>query len=157
MELRIKRQTSNQLYTEGRLLVNDLRTTHTVESTADMLPAGKYTIRLTKDKNRRRVIGIFSLNPKPSALNPHYTGWSIGIGHSWIGSRKHRVIVIGDVLIPGTVYRATEIYERLFDRIEKCEDRHEPITLVIDESQCIENKPVKHWTTAFKTQEINSH
>lgn len=141
MELRIKRQTSNQLYTEGRLLVNDLRTSHTVESTADMLPAGKYTIRLTKDKNRRRVIGIFH--------NLHYTGWSIGIGHSWIGSRKHQVIAIGEVLIPGAVFKASETYERLFDRIEKCEYRHEPITLVVDESQCIENKPIKHWTTAY--------
>ena len=147
MNIRIKRQTSNRLYTEGRLLVNDLKITHTVESTADMLPAGEYIIRLTKDKSRRRVIGIFSLNSQPSALNPHYTGWSIGIGHSWIGRRKQKVIAIGEVLIPGAVFKASETYERLFDRIEKCEGRHEPISLVIDESQCIENKPIKHWTS----------
>lgn len=149
MDIKIKHKTSNNLYTEGWLLINDIRTAHTVESTADMLPAGKYIIRLTKDKSRRRVIGIFkvedSLNHKPNSINLHYTGWSIGIGHSWISSRKHRVIAIGDVLIPGTVFKATETYERLFDRIEKCEDRHEPITLVIDESQCINNKPIKHW------------
>lgn len=153
MELKVKRQTSNHLYTEGRLLVNDLKTTHTVESTADMLPAGKYIIRLTKDKSRRRVIGIFkaddSINHKPSSINLKYTGWSIGIGHSWIGSRKHQVIAIGDVLIPGAVFKASETYERLFDRIEKCEQRNEPITFVIDESQCIENNPIKHWTTAY--------
>lgn len=142
MELKVKRQTSNQLYTEGRLLVNDLKTTHTVESTADMLPAGEYIIRLTKDKSRRRVIGIFTSEGL-------YTSWSIGIGHSWIGSRKHQVIAIGEVLIPGAVFKASETYERLFDRIEKCEDRHEPITLVVDESQCIESNPIKHWTTAY--------
>lgn len=147
MNITVKRQTSNRLYTEGRLLVNDLKITHTVESTADMLPAGEYQVRLIKDKVRRRVIGIFSLNSQPSALNPKYTGWSIGIGHSWIGRRKQKVIAIGEVLIPGAVFKASETYERLFDRIEKCEDRHEPIALFIDESQCIENKPIKHWTS----------
>lgn len=163
MNITVKRQTSNQLYTEGRLLVNDLKTTHTVESTADMLPAGEYVIRLSKDKSRRRVIGIFSfkdeglkmrdegnsLNSNLSTFNLHYTNWSIGIGHSWIGSRKHQVIAIGDVLIPGAVFKASETYERLFDRIEKCEQRGEPITLIIDELQCIENTPIKHWTTAY--------
>lgn len=141
MIISIKRKFLNQLYTEGRLLVNDYQQTFTVEATEVMLPPGQYQVRLTKDKARRRVIGIFSPS-KP-------TGWSIGIGHSWIGSRKHHVIAIGQPLIPGSVYKATEIYERLFDRIEKCEQRGEAITLVIDESQCIENKPIKHWTTAY--------
>ena len=150
MIISIKRKFLNQLYTEGRLLVNDYQQTFTVEATEVMLPPGQYQVRLTKDKARRRVIGILkpSGTMKPTeTFTP--TGWSIGIGHSWIGSRKHHVIAIGQPLIPGSVYKATEIYERLFDRIEKCEQRGEPITLVIDESQCVENKPIKHWTTAY--------
>lgn len=143
MKITVKRLTINRLYTEGQLLINHTPTTHTVESTELMLPPGHYIVRLTKTKDRRRVIAILptSLHPR----RPSTPTTSIGIGQSWIASRKHHVIAIGQPLIPGAVYKATEVYERLFDRIEKCEARKELIHLTITEHGCRENHPISHW------------
>ena len=133
MNITIKRTQKNELYTEGLILIRGKKIAHTVEHTLSMLPAGHYQVRLCKNKAKRRIISIIQ------------TDWSIGISSSWIGSRKHHVIAIGQSLIPGAVYRSTSIYERLFDRIEKCPSRRERIHLFIDETQCVNNKPIQHW------------
>jgi len=154
MELTIFRQTCNELYTMGQLAVNDKRQTQTVEATECMLPAGKYQVRLTRLKNRRKEIAIFPLQTSgdpPSTLNhkPTTLVWTIGLAHSWIGSKKEHCICIGEFLIPGALYKGTEPYERLYDRIEKCVQRKEPITLEITERFMQPNQPIKHWTTVY--------
>ena len=133
MNLTLNRKTTNDLYTEGQLLIKGKKIAHTVEHTLSMLPAGLYQIRLRKIKTRGRIIGIT------------HTPWSIGIAHSWMGSQKNQVIAIGRPLIPGAVYRATRTYERLFERIEKCQIRKEPIKLLIHDNHCVSSKPAKHW------------
>lgn len=136
MQVTINRQKTNALYTEGRLLINGKQIAHTVEHTLTMLPAGKYQVRLSKRNAARRIIGI------------SHTIWSIGIGQSWMVSRKSHIIAIGHPLIPGVVYRATILYERLFDRIEKCQARKEPIHLIITDGNCQSGKACSHWTKA---------
>lgn len=136
MEIRINRTVTNSIYTEGEILVNNQQKANTVEHTPTMLPAGNYLIRLRKHKSMRRIVRISK------------TDWSIGIGRSWKTSQKKQVIAIGQQLIPGIVYKATSTYGRLFERIEKCQIRKEPVNLVIDENQCINNQPIKHWTKA---------
>ena len=133
MEIRIIRNTTNPLYTEGQIMVNDKQNACTVEHTPTMLPAGYYRVCLRKHKSKKRIIRIAK------------TDWSIGTGLSWIASRKNRVIAIGQPLIPGSVYKATDIYKRLFERIEKCLKRKETVSLVVDETQCVSNKPIRHW------------
>lgn len=78
-------------------------------------------------------------------LRNYSTHWRIGIGPSWKRSSRHRIVVIGNPLIPGVLYKATELYERLFDRIEKCELRDEPIVLVITELKSYETRPAPFW------------
>lgn len=150
MQIELRRLKANQLYTEGQILINDLVTIpYAVEHTFTMLPIGEYHIRLTKDKKRRRVIGIYptkvegkSINHKPSSIN--LRGY-FEAGHSYHSAKKHGTIIIGELLIPGSVKKGREHYDRLFDRIEKCEQRDEPITLTITDDCCEESVPNTHW------------
>ena len=139
MEVYIKRQTINELYSEGCIFINGEKQTYTVESTEHMLPAGKYLVKLVTKNAHKRELEIFT--PEGRSL-----GWRIGIAHSWIGSRKERTIAIGQPLYPGAVYKATDIYERIIKRLEKCKARKEVINLIIDESHLVQNQPISHWT-----------
>lgn len=139
MEVYIKRQTINELYTEGCIFINGEKQTHTVESTEHMLPVGKYLVKLVTKNAHKRELEIFTPEGR-------LVGWRIGIAHSWIGSRKQRTVSIGQPLIPGVVYKATEIYERIVKRLEKCKARKEIINLIIDESHLVQNQPISHWT-----------
>jgi len=140
MQIVIYRTNKNRLYTEGELVINDDHQTFTVEATDCMLPAGKYLLRIVKKSERKQSLSIFSQEGKN-------TGWRIGIGSSFITSRKERIIAIGSRLIPGAVYKATSDYERLVDRISKCSNRKEEVELVISESFCKKDQPINHWLT----------
>lgn len=159
MLIEIKRHHTNDLYSEGRFYINDMLTTHTVEATDCMLPAGIYQLRIVKKSARKQYIGIFDTVSKgfnvPKSFNPETpetsetlkpTGWSIGIGLSWIGSKKNRIIAIGQPFFPGAVNRAAPIFERITDRLMKCEARGESIQLIISDDQCIPCKPIRYWT-----------
>ena len=139
MEVYINRQTINELYTEGCIFINGEKQTYTVESTEHMLPAGMYLVKLITKNAHKRELEIFT--PEGRSV-----GWRIGIAHSWIGSRKERTIAIGQPFYPGAVYKATEIYERIIKRLEKCRARKEVINLIIDESHLVQNQPISHWT-----------
>lgn len=138
MLIEIKRHHTNDLYSEGRFYINDMLTTHTVEATDCMLPAGIYQLRIVKKSARKQSLVIF--------LDDHPTDWSIGIGLSWIGSKKNRIIAIGQPFFPGAVNRAAPIFERITDRLMKCEARGESIQLIISDDQCIPCKPIRYWT-----------
>ena len=146
MEFKLIREEQNHLYTEGQLLVNGLCLTQTVEATARILPPGQYLVRLTKDKQRRRIIGIWI--ERGEGMRPFFTGRSIGMGHSWKNSRENRTVCIGRLLIPGAVFRARDTYERLFERIKKCQQRKEPIRLCITAHRCRPGEPLRHWEQA---------
>lgn len=145
MQIELRRLKANHLYTEGQVIINGhLYIPYTVEHTFTMLPAGEYQLRLTKDKKRRRVIGIYpeSLNPQPSSLN--LKGY-FESGHSFLSAQNPGTVIIGVQLIPGAVKKGREHYDRLFDRIEKCEQRQETISLFITDGCCEESQPIAHW------------
>ena len=72
MEVYIKRQTINELYTEGCIFINGEKQTHTVESTEHMLPAGKYLVKLVTKNAHKRELEIFT--PEGRSV-----GWRIGL------------------------------------------------------------------------------
>lgn len=146
MKFKLIREEENRLYTEGQLLVNGLFQTQTLEATHRMLPPGNYLVRLTKDKLRRRIIGIWL--DRGEGMPPFFTGWSIGLGHSWKNSRENRTVCIGHVLIPGALFLGRETYERLFERIKKCHRRKEVIRLSITDKHCRPGQPLRHWEEA---------
>ena len=139
MEVFIERQTTNDLYTEGRLFINGDLQTYTTESSEIMLPAGNYRLQLITKNAHKRELVVFKDRNEP-------TGWRLGIAHSWIGSKKTKTIAIGQYFYPGARYKATPDYERIIKRLEKCKARKEVINLIIDESHLVQNKPISHWT-----------
>ena len=139
MQIELRRLRANHLYTESQLLINEHQAVpYAVEHTFTMLPIGEYRLRLTKNKKRRRVIGIYSLQRK--VLRGYFEA-----GHSYRSAKANGTIIIGELLIPGAVKKGQEHYDRLFDRIEKCEQRAEEITLLITDDHCEESKPICHW------------
>ena len=166
MLIEIKRNNTNDLYTEGRLYINDMRTTFTIEPTETMLPVGIYQVKIVKKSARKQYIGVFetqvsngfnvpkSFNPETSetseatetseTLQP--TGWALGICLSWIGSKKQHIIGIGQPFFPGALYKATPIYERIVDRLMKCEARGEGVRLIITDDNITHGLPIRHWT-----------
>ena len=139
MEVIVKRQQINRLYTMGCFLINGEEQTCTVESTEGMLPAGTYLVRLVSKHAHKRELEIFSPDGQP-------VGWRIGIAHSWVSSRRHHIIAIGQPLIPGAVCQSAGSYERIIKRLEKCEARKEAINLIIDERHFVQTLPISHWT-----------
>lgn len=135
MEIKINRNHSTRLYTIGTLSINGKRTTLTVENTASMLLAGTYEVRLSTQRSRGRQIVIIA-HP---GMSKFYAGGS------YITSRKHNAICIGEGLIPGALKKGENVYNRLFDRIEKAEMRKEPITLVITDEGMTTGTPISHW------------
>ena len=138
MEITIYRKRKNDLYTEGVLHINGGRQTYTVEATDVMLPEGEYIVRIVKKSARKQYISILKQNGYP-------TDWKIGIDHSFIGSKKNRIIAIGTQLIPGAIFKGAKHFERITDRLMKCMDREETITLCISEVNCLANQPISHW------------
>lgn len=139
MEVFIERQTTNDLYTEGRLFINGDLQTYTTESSEIMLPAGNYRLQLITKNAHKRELVVFKDRNEP-------TGWRLGIAHSWIGSKKTKTIAIGQYFYPGARYKATPDYERIIKRLEKCKARKEVINLIIDGSHLVQNQPISHWT-----------
>lgn len=146
MELKIRRTHSTRLYTEGILIINDMKTCSTVEHTLSMWPTGTYAIKLRNGVKRRRVISVTL--PKDSTIPPQllYPLPYFESCGTWISSKKHRSICIGTTIIPGALKEGSEPYNRLFDRIEKAEERGEAITLVIEDDDCTNGDPVGYWT-----------
>lgn len=141
MEVFIERQTTNDLYTEGRLFINGDLQTYTTESSEIMLPAGNYRLQLITKNAHKRELVVFKDRNEP-------TGWRLGIAHSWIGSKKTKTIAIGQYFYPGARYKATPDYERIIKRLEKCKARNEAIRLIISDTSCVPSKPIAHWTSS---------
>ena len=137
MNIFINRTQTNRLYTHGEMRVNGKFESHTVESTAAMLPSGRYTLRLIHKSARKRVLEIFRQSTS--------TNWTIGIGVSFIASGKTRTICIGRFLMPGALFKSARDYERLLKRLEKCKERNETIELYISDSSCCFRPPIHFW------------
>ena len=142
MNVKIIRTRTNDLYTEGALSINGEDQTRTIESTVHMLPAGLYRLQLvTIHAHLRELI-----------VHDWHNGHSLGIrisptATSHIGCQREKAIAIGEELIPGALYKAILVYERIIKRLEKCQKRGEHILLVIDEDRCRLGNPCSHWLT----------
>lgn len=142
MELKIRRTHTTRLYTLGVLVINDMKTTRTVEDTLSMLEAGTYRIRLSKGNSRRRVIAIIPDNKTSDYVQLAHR---FEAGGSYLTSRRNKSIGIGELLIPGSLMKGREVYDRLFDRLEKAEARNEPIVLFITDDNMTHSDPISYW------------
>ena len=145
MEITIFRTNSNRLYTEGYMSINGAKTTSTVENTSTILPDGRYEVKLKGSTLRRRQLAILMPSHVGKPFVP-YTVSHFEVCGSWISSKKNKSICIGESIIPGALKKGSEVFERLFDRIEKAEQRGEKITLdIITSVGIIYGEPLQYW------------
>lgn len=143
MDIKINRTITTRLYTMGELFINGLKTTNTVEDTLTMLEEGIYKVRLRKGKSRRREIAIIPNSPHKGGAGGGLHRFEPNGSH--ISSRKNLSICLGEWLIPGALKKGLEVYNRLFDRLEKAEGRKEPINLLIIDQSAEHRDPISYW------------
>lgn len=140
MNVKITRKRTNRLYTQGTLGIHFETQTQTVEATDRMLAPGLYSLRLVSIHAHRRDLLIFDAHTGKA------TGQRISpTALSHVGCRREQAIAIGEELIPGALYKPRTAYERIVKRLEKCQQRGEPILLVIDDSDCHPSSICHHW------------
>lgn len=137
MHILLQRLRINRLYTDGELYINGGYQTGTVECTFTMLPEGHYELKIDHRTKRKHTLTVFR--------DGKNLGVTFRVGHSWINSHDSHTICLGKPLIPGVVYRGTEDFERIHERLKKCVARHEPITLTISECSAKITTPIRHW------------
>lgn len=143
MNIEIRRTHTTRLYTTGIVIINDQKTTHSVEDTLSMLPVGTYRIALTKGNRRRRLIAILRTRADQGASGGQI--YHFEPSGTYISSRKNHSICIGTPIIQGALKNGGEVYERLFDRIEKAEARKEDVTLIITDQGITHSDPIGYW------------
>lgn len=142
MYLKINRTTTTRLYTMGELSVNGIQISQTVEDTLTMLEPGIYSVHLSKCKSRRREITIVPDNKTSIQVQKSHRFLPNG---SHISSRKNLSIGIGEWVIPGSLKQGLQVYNRLFDRLEKAEGRKESIMLIIADDNAKHCEPLSLW------------
>lgn len=146
MEITIKRTETNKAYTSGTLYANGKAVAHyTLEYTRCMLPAGTYQAVLVSDpKMQRRQIAIVADDCDTTVDSPHIMA-TLTNGNSYRNVENTPNVVIGEKLIPGVVISSRKVFDRLFDRIEKCVARGERITLHVTDNTMTERQVPTFW------------
>lgn len=115
---------------------------YAVTPTPNMLPPGRYRLSLIYDAAGRRGLSITPA--EASSSSPEGGGW-VGAGHSFRTAKGTPAIIIGEELIPGAVISGRIYYDRLIDRIEKAEQRGDPIELLITHALVRQRPTPRHW------------
>lgn len=146
MELKKKRTETNNLFTSGPLIVNgEVVANYSLEHTPSMIPTGIYQVTLLNDPaHRRRQIAIVADDYTPSELNPYIIATFIS-GNSYRNVIGKTDIVLGEKNIPGAVILSHKVFERFFERIEKCVARGERITLYVTDHMMRHTEAPPYW------------
>lgn len=146
MELKRNRSETNKAFTAGPVSCNgEVISSYSLEHTPSMIPTGIYQVTLLNDPaHRRRLLAIVADDYNPTELNPYVfaTFVSRNSYRDVIGKAN---IVLGEKNIPGAVVLGHRVFERLFDRIEKCVARGERITLYITDHMMRQTEVPAHW------------
>ncbi len=145
MEIKISRINTNALYTLSEFRINGSHFAFVLESTPNMLPKSKYIVRLSKHSCRKQNIYLYTKAPEGSKHPYQPTKVAIVLGNSWKEAERSHNIIIGTPLIPGVMYKGQPLYEQLIDRITKCSERKEPITLKITNHHMRYMHAISHW------------
>lgn len=136
---------TNSLYTGGQQKINGEYVADILEHTPSMIPSGIYKATLLNIKGlRHRQIAIVADDYNPSDPNPFVFATIIS-GNSYRSAHGKSDIVLGKQQFPGTVILSSKIYERIFERIEKCVARGETIQLYITDHMMKQTDVPKFW------------
>lgn len=146
MQIVKKRTETNKAFTSGPLIVNDeVVADYTLEHTPSMIPTGIYQVTLVNDPaKRRRQLAIVAEDYQPTETAPYVIATFVS-GNSYHDVSGRPDIIIGQKIIPGAVTLSSEVFDRLFDRIEKCIARRERITLYITDHMIKQIPVPRYW------------
>ena len=146
MKIIKERTETNRAFTAGPLSVNGETVAHyTLEHTTSMIPAGTYQLTLVHEVGKRhRQLAIVAEDYEPSLPYTIVIATLIS-GNSYRNVINKSDILLGEKIISGAVIHSRDIYNRLFERIEKCIARGERITLHITNKDMSENDVPKFW------------
>ena len=142
MKIEIRRWGDNDLYTEGRLLVNGrIAIPYTVEYHDNKVQTGIYDAYL-KRKGEKYILCF---------KDEEGSERKIIAGHSFKSAWREMAIVAGDRLIPGAVYKGRHHLARLINRIAKAAKAGKKITLTFNEDEMQPTSIIRHWSVALNS------
>lgn len=145
MKIENIRKQKNAEYTTGISKFNGEYVADILEYTPTMIPTGIYKVKLLNIKGlRHRQIAIVADDYNPSDTKPSVFATIIS-GNSYRSTHGKSDIVLGKQQFPGTVIFSSKIYERIFERIEKCVARGESIQLCITDNMMRESEIPPYW------------
>lgn len=114
---------------EGTIEIAGQKMCHTVEHPSKYLPTGIYNVKLQRDKRLgRKVPALMEDVDQPVVRRARFPMLRLGNGPF---TSREGSITVGKWLMDGVVNHSAEIYDRLIDRLEKAERRHEQVGLLI--------------------------
>lgn len=151
MEITVKRTETNKAYTAGTLSANGKTVAHyTLEYTRCMLPAGTYRLTIVSDPEMsRRQLVVVAADYAPTVADPRVMA-TIVSGNSYRNVKNTPNMVIGEKLIPGAAVNSRKVFDRLFERMEKCVARGEPIALHVTDRTMVERRVPTFWLVPAK-------
>lgn len=146
MQTESKRFLTNDLFTVNAFYANgELISPYTLEYTESMITTGIYQILLVNNPEmRRRQIAIVADDCDPHDPAPHVIACIVS-GNSYRNVRQTPNMVLGEKSFPGAVVLSNKIFNRFFDRVEKCIARGERITLFITDHMMKQTEVPHHW------------
>lgn len=109
---------------DGYLVIGEQRVCDTAENIATALPVGTYEVQIFRDPELHRKLPFVITSTDSYSIRP---------GHGVFGTPKTHILV-GERIVAGCMMHSNEIFARLIDRLDKCKQRKEPITLTIVEN-----------------------
>ena len=142
MKIEIRRWGDNDLYTEGRLLVNGrIAIPYTVEYHDNKVQTGIYDAYL-KRKGEKYILCF---------KDEEGSERKIIAGHSFKSAWRELAIVAGDLLIPGAVYKGRNHLARLINRISKAVKAGKKIRITFNEDEMQPTSIIRHWSVALNS------
>lgn len=127
--------------TDGQIYIDGQKVCDCAEHTPTSLSPGTYPILIYRCKHYRRKMPCIMIGYLPcdqcrkmlfvgnNSTLPRYCP-QIKIGNG-VYNRRDGSIIIGEYLVPGCLTHPAEHFNRLIDRLDKAQNRNEPITLKI--------------------------
>lgn len=148
MNIIIQRIRTTQQVASGILKIDGERICHTAEATSTLLPAGTYRIALFRcRKHYRKMPLLLRANEDYPCTSPtphqckhcHTSSLNFALREGcpmlrWGNGAYNRTdgaILIGEYYLPGIVIHSRQIFDRLYERIEKSISRGNQVWLII--------------------------
>ena len=133
MKLILRRKDVHANTTDGTLLIelarrgcnNTERLCDTAEHTPTMLPTGEYAVTIAFDARFERKMPTISLTN---------AGRTVGVLRFGNGAYTLRdgSIIVGENRCPGLCIKSKPTFDRIYDRMQKAQQRKEQITLTVE-------------------------